>query len=129
MNYKTFLSQNGDYVICEVTGLIAQENSREFTEASNRLLSAANVKRLLTDVRNATNALSVSQNYKYAYKDMGDLNLQRDIRSAILTNEGDRSHDFIETVAQNAGYNVRIFSDEQTAIAWLTDKPPHLKTE
>ena len=129
MNYKTFLSENGNYVICEVTGLITQENSHEFTEASNRLLSAANVKRLLTDVRNATNELSVSQNYKYAYEDMGDLNLRRDVRSAILTNKGDRSHDFIETVAQNAGYNVRIFSDEQTAIAWLTDKPLHLKTE
>lgn len=121
MNYKTFLSKNGDYVICEVTGLITRENSHEFTEASNRFLSVANVKRLLTDVRNATNELSVSQNYKYAYKDMEDLNLRRDIRSAILTSKGDRSHDFIETVAQNAGYNVRIFSDEETAISWLSE--------
>ena len=30
MNYKTFLSENGKYVICEVIGLATQENALEF---------------------------------------------------------------------------------------------------
>lgn len=121
MNYKTFLSENGKYAICEITGLITQENSLEFTEASNQLLHAANVKRLLTDVRNASNTLNVFGNYSYAYESMANLNLRKDIRSAVLVDKDDSSHDFVETVALNAGYNVRIFHDEEAAISWLNE--------
>jgi len=125
MNYKTFLSENGKYAICEVTGLITRENSLEFTEAANRLLHAANVHRLLTDVRNASNALGVLGNYSYAYDSMGSLNLRKDVCSAVLVDKDDRSHDFLETVALNAGYTVRIFRDEEAAISWLNEDTPH----
>ncbi len=124
MNYKTFLSENGKYAICEVTGLITQENALKFTEASNQFLRAANVKRLLTDVRNASNELGVVQNYSYAYQSMESLGLRKDIRAAILVDKDDSSHDFIETVALNAGYNVRIFRDEEAANSWLSEDMP-----
>ncbi|MFO7680269.1 MAG: STAS/SEC14 domain-containing protein [Chloroflexota bacterium] len=124
MNYKTFLSENGKYAICEVTGLITRENALEFAEASNQLIHAANVKRLLTDVRNASNALGVLGNYSYAYESMGNLSLRKDVRSAILVDKDDRSHDFLETVALNAGYTVRIFRDEEAAISWLSEDMP-----
>jgi hypothetical protein len=35
--------------------------------------------------------------------------------------EGDHSHDFIETVAINAGLNVKLFTDWDQAIAFLQD--------
>jgi hypothetical protein len=125
MNYKTFLSENGKYAVCEVTGVITEENALEFTEASNQLIHAANVRRLLTDVRNASNKLDVLENYSYAYDSMGDLNLRKDIRTAILVDKNDRSHDFMETVALNAGYNVRIFRDKEAAISWLNEDMPY----
>ena len=52
---------------------------------------------------------------------MKRLDLQRDVRSAILVDSGDHSHDFVETVTQNAGYVVRVFDDEAAAIAWLEE--------
>jgi len=49
------------------------------------------------------------------------LDLQKNARSAILTSRDDRSHDMVETFMRNAGYNVRIFTDESAAVAWLDD--------
>lgn len=39
---------------------------------------------------------------------------------ALLVSPDDHSHDFIETVARNAGLNVTIFTDLQAAKAYLT---------
>lgn len=122
MSHKIFLSENGKYLVCEVTGLITFDILREFASELNSISRATGVKRLLHDVRYATNVINISQNYKYAYEDMDGLELQRDVRSAILTDPADRTHDFVETVSQNAGYNVRIFHDEDAAISWLNEE-------
>jgi len=50
---------------------------------------------------------------------MPKLGLQRDVKYAILTSPTDESHNFIETVCKNAGYIVKVFSDKNSAIAWL----------
>ncbi len=91
----------------------------------NSLSRATNIKRLLTDVRGAPNISSVYQNYEYAYKDMIDLKLQRDVRSAILVDDADTTHDFLETVVRNAGYNLQVFRSESAAIAWLNEEMPN----
>ena len=52
---------------------------------------------------------------------MGDLNFARSAHVAILVSPDDRSHDFIETVNRNAGYNVRVFRDADAAISWLEE--------
>lgn len=122
MSHKIFLSEDGKYIVCEVTGLITLEVLREFASEVNSLSRATGVKRLLHDVRHAVNVMKISQNYQYAYEDMEGLELQRDVRSVILVNPADKSHDFMETVSQNAGYNVRIFQDEDTAISWLNEE-------
>jgi hypothetical protein len=119
MNYTITTSENGKYLICRVSGEITVDIAREFTKELNRLSRSLNIKRFLNDVREAANALSTLQNYDFAYKDMAEMNLQRDACSAILVGPADRTHDFVETVTQNAGYNVRIFHDEAAAIAWL----------
>ena len=119
MSYTITTSDNGKYLICRVSGEITVDLAREFTKELNRLSRTLNIKRFLNDVREATNALSTLQNYNFAYKDMAEMNLQRDACSAILVGPADKSHDFVGTVTQNAGYNVRIFHDEEAAIAWL----------
>jgi hypothetical protein len=98
------------------------EIAREFTRDLDSLSHAKNIKLFLIDVREAPNTSSVFQNYNFAYQDMKDLNLQRDVRSAILTSPTDSTHDFVEMVTQNAGYNVQIFHDENAAIAWLNEE-------
>jgi len=121
MGYSISLSENKKYIICRVTGQITLDTAREFTKELDRLSRAHKIKRFLTDVRDAQNALSTFENYNFAYKDMAEMNLQRDVRSAILIGAADKTHDFVATVTQNAGYGVRIFYDEDAAIEWLSE--------
>ncbi|WP_316368053.1 hypothetical protein [Candidatus Thiodiazotropha sp. CDECU1] len=79
-----------------------------------------NIKYYLFDLRGAPNIESVIYNYEFAYREMADISFPKDTKSVILTDPGDRSHDFMETVFLNAGYNVRLFTDLDTAHSWLT---------
>ena len=40
---------------------------------------------------------------------------------AVLASPNDSQHDFIETAAQNNGIILRVFKDEDAAIAWLSE--------
>jgi hypothetical protein len=121
MNYTVTPSGNGEYLVCRVSGKITAELARAFTMELDRQSHALNIKCFLTDVRNASNALSILENYDFAYQEMTDMNLQRDVRAAILVAPANHTHDFVETVERNAGYNVRLFRDEAKAIAWLSE--------
>lgn len=120
MSYTITTSENGKYSICRVTGEITVDVARQFYKELNRLSRALNIKRFLNDVRDASNALSTLENYDFAYKDMSELKLQRNVCAAIRVGPGDRTHDFVETVTQNAGYNVRVFRDEEAESHGLT---------
>jgi len=122
MSYTITLSDDGRYIVCRVVGQVKVEIAREFAKEMDRWSRSLNVKRFLTDVREAPNASSTFENYEFAYKDLEELGVQRDARAAILVAPDDRTHDFVEMVVQNAGYGVKIFHDEESAVAWLTDE-------
>jgi hypothetical protein len=121
MGYSISLSENQKYIICRVTGKITLETAREFTKELDQRSRSLKIKRFLTDVRHAQNALSTFEKYNFAYGDMAKMDLQRDVRSAILAAESDRTHDFVGTVTRNAGYGVRVFYEEEAAIEWLNE--------
>ena len=121
MDYEISLASTGKYIVCRVIGPMTVDIARQFAKDMDQLSRERNIKRFLTDVRNAPNVSDVFQNYTFANKDMADLNLQRDVRAAVLVDPNDKSHDFIETVTQNAGYVVRVFDDENAAILWLDE--------
>jgi recombination DNA repair RAD52 pathway protein len=121
MSYRVFLAENNKYVICRVSGPMNADTAVEFSREMDILSRAHGIKRFLTDVRDAPNTSSVSENHSFAQIDMKKLELQKDARSAILTRQNDRSHDFVAFVSQNAGYNVRLFDDEAAAITWLEE--------
>lgn len=121
MSYTITPSENGRYIVCRVQGRISGENVLADTRELDEMSRTLNIQRFLNDVRDAFNDLGILGNYNFAYKDMSELNLQRDVRAAILVNPTDNSHDFLETVARNAGYGMRLFRNEEAAIAWLDE--------
>jgi hypothetical protein len=122
MSFETSISPGG-YVICRVTEPITAELARKFGKATDELSRAEGIRNRLFDVRLAPNVETVAGNYDFAYKDMAELEIPRNARAAILTTPGDDSHDFVETAVRNAGYNVRSFTSEPDAVAWLTETP------
>jgi hypothetical protein len=121
MSFRVFLSENNKYIICRVSGPMTTETAVEFAREMDSLSRAHGITRFLTDVRDAPNTSSVTDNHRFTQNDMSDLGLQKNVRTAILTKQSDRSHDFVVFASQNAGYNVRLFDDEHAALSWLEE--------
>ena len=121
MEYEISIPKNGDYISIKVNQPVTADLGRRFAVDAARLAKEQNIKKFLCDVRNAPNLQSVSEDYFYANTEMDQFGFSKATRSALLVNPDDRSHDFIETAFRNAGYNVKIFTDESAAISWLNE--------
>lgn len=121
MSYTISISDSRKFLRVHVEGDVSAAAAREWSAELREASRAQGIQRLLVDVRSSRNVSTVLQNYQYAYRSSSDLELPKNVRSAILTSPDDRSHDMVETFMRNAGYNVRIFTDESAAIAWLED--------
>jgi len=122
MSYKISVSENGKYIRITITGTITVGLAREFSVDSIAASEAHGIERFLYDARTARNLSSILDNYRFAYEESSDLKLSHAARSAILAAADDESHKFVVTTFRNAGFNVRGFTDEAEAIAWLEEK-------
>lgn len=122
MSYEISLPENRKYVYVRVTEAITIELARRFSKDSAVLGRKHNLNRFLFDVREARNVARTLLNYQFVHKEMAALDLDKAARSAILVSPADKSHDFVETLARNAGYNVRLFTDAAAAIGWLEEE-------
>lgn len=121
MRFKISLAESGKFVICQVLEPVTTEFALEFGKATANFSHEHGLRRQLYDCRSERNVDSVYHNYDFAYKDMVNLELEHNNRAAILVDFTDRSHDFVEIVSRNAGYNVKVFIDHERAVALLEE--------
>jgi hypothetical protein len=119
MKYEVSLGESGKYVRCNVYQPITAKFAVEYGQATTAFALERGIHNQLIDVRGMPNVDSVQHNYDFAYKDLQDFEDHHHSRIAVLIDPTDRTHDFIEVVARNAGYDVRLFTEEQRAIDWL----------
>ena len=119
MAYIISVSEDGTYVRIRVLGAITGDAEKEFAEKAIKEAKQHGIKKFLVDVGGTQNIAAIFEQFLFAYKDMNHLALEKSSRIAILADPGDRSHDLIETVLRNAGYDCRLFSDEDSALKWL----------
>lgn len=119
MSFEVFIADDAKHIVCRVMGSLDVGVAREFSAAIDDLNRNASIDRFLFDVRDARNVSDEIDNYNFASRDLADIELQVNARSAILVTPGDTSHDFIEQVLRRAGYRARIFDNAAAAIAWL----------
>ncbi len=113
------ISARKTYIRIHVMDVVTVELARLFSQEARQWGIDHNLSRFLFDMRTVPNGETTLTNYLFAYEDMAQLKLSRVARSAILVSPDDQSHQFVETVTRNAGYNVRMFTDEAAAVAWL----------
>ncbi len=78
------------------------------------------ITRYLVDLTEARNDDSVTKTYHYAYENMKiPSGINPSARVAMLVNPEDHSHDFVETALRNAGHNVTLFRNRESAIKHL----------
>ena len=119
MDYNISVAEDGKYILVKVNKPMTVELGRQCGDDSAKLGARLDVNTYLFDLRSAPNLERVTGNYNFAYEDMDNFGFKKGTRSALLVNKKDKSHDFIETAFRNAGFNVRLFCDEDSAVAWL----------
>ena len=101
--------------------MITAQFSEQFTTDRYRLGQKNNILRFLFDVHGYPNIEKPHKTYKYTCKDIQTLYLSRKASVAFLVSADDYSHDFIEKVYINAGYNVRLYRKSDAAISCLEE--------
>ncbi|MBN2738398.1 MAG: hypothetical protein JXR70_15555 [Spirochaetales bacterium] len=122
MECKITLSDNKKYVIMVVSGDLDLENLMKYSIEANKIGDENNLNSYLMDMVNARNKKSIADNYDFAYNDMKDnKEIHISARVAYVVAENDHSHDFVETVMINAGYDIKLFRNKEKAIEFLME--------
>ena len=121
MNYEIEVSESERFLRLKAQGDVSVELARKWSLELKEMAHPLGITCFLFDMRIAKNVSSIIDNYYFAYRDADRLGLARNVRSAILANRADNSHNFVETTMQNANFNVRLFNEESTAISWLEE--------
>jgi hypothetical protein len=120
MSYRITPSQDNSHILIEVRGVIGKTNAMQQNIEAHRLGRSLGIKRYLVDLTQARNRDSVLANYEFAYHDMRQCEeIDLFAKVVLLVSPEDHSHDFIETVSKNAGFNVTLFTDSAAARRFL----------
>ncbi len=98
------------------------ELAREIFSTTSAAARVEEIRGFLLDTRDVVCQMGPVACYEIAYTGLEQCGFPRDCMWAILVSPSDGSHDFMETVARNAGYRCRLFNGELEAIAWLEKK-------
>ncbi len=121
MAYEIFLSESGEHLIIRVTGKLTIELAAQLLSEAVRRGDNSGIARFLYDVRQSVNVESDLLNYVFAFEDLDKFLPDKAGRAAILRQPDDISHDFLVLAARKVGYNVRVFTDWDEAVAWLAE--------
>ena len=128
MSYQITVSEDRAYVRVSVHGPVTIPMARKYTEESAALGARLGIRSFLFDVRGAPNVETPLPIYRFAYEELPAFPLDPGASSAILASPGDESHDFVEVSLKNAGFDVRLFRDEESAVGWLLERKQALAT-
>lgn len=97
-------SPDGKYIHLEISGALTRRLALEYILAAQNVGREQGLNRYLIDLTRSRNVDTTLNTYHFAYRDLRQTpGIDRTARMALLVSPGDYSHDFFETVAQNAG--------------------------
>ena len=120
MTSEIVVSDDGKYIIVKTIGEINASIALKNNIAAHKLGKELGIARYLVDVREATNTDSIIDQYEFANKHMSmNEDIDKNARVSVLIRTGDTSHHFVETVTHNAGFNLKIFDNMESALKFL----------
>jgi hypothetical protein len=109
-------STDRTYIILRVVGDYTRDRAMTNTIEAHAMGRELGIRRYLVDMTESRNAESVLANYEFARKEIWDApEIDKTALVAVLVSPEDHSHDFVETVARNAGLRVTLFRDRARA--------------
>lgn len=123
MKFEVFIPKDGAWVHAKILAPLTMDQSLKFLKKAAQQANKEWLHRILIDSRGVPNLKGYYNDYEIAYKHLNKLGFKYHSRVAVLVAPGDKSYDFMELVAKNAGFRWRVFSDEQEATEWLQQDP------
>ncbi len=117
--HKIFLSDSGDYLICEVSGTINEKNAAAIFVELGQAIKGHNTNLVFQDASKAPLSLKPFSAHHLANRYAKSADIPANLRGALLVDKNDASHNFLVTVLKNSSYQVEIFTDKDLAIKWL----------
>ena len=121
MDFEVYLSESKNFILCRALVPITEEITQQMTVDVASITAETGVLNRLIDVRGIPNIMPVAESYDLAYKNMEAMNIDRATKVASLQSPGDTTHEFVCNAIRNSGFNLRIFTDEADALAWLEE--------
>lgn len=121
MTYELEIAEKDDFVVTVLSGVRTPETLIAAASKTTVFCKERGYSRLLIDLRKMSGGLDTLETFEVAGHGIPNQKHVRNlVRSAIVDHPEnlDRIR-FFETVAINRGFNVKVFSDEARAVAWL----------
>lgn len=119
MSFEISISDDGSYIRVKVFENINGALEKDFAEKAIKEAKIRSINRFLVDVRGTKNIATTVDQYLFGHEDLRSFALDSFSSIVILVDEGDESHNFIETVLKNAGFMTYLTTDEGEALKWL----------
>ena len=121
MSYTISVSEDRKYIITISIGKLDNEIARQQNMEAQALGKQMGIDRFFVDMVESRYEGGPIAHYEFANsRKLSPDQYNRYARVAILVQEDDHSHDFVETVSRNAGFDITIFRDREEAIHHLT---------
>ena len=111
-------------VMVKVTGILKAAPLREMTAELRDTVLKHESKLLLLDYTETVSGLQPYEIFERP-KVLQELNFPPDVKVAVLFRTLNEDTQFLENVHRNKSFPVRVFSDRNLALSWLSDTAPH----
>ena len=121
MDHRISIKKRENFVHSYIIGPISQELLANFMTKIAMKGRKWGLNRYIADIRQAEKQMDVIEDYNFAYSQAEEYGLKPggSKHALIVRHEDFDKFAFIETVFQNAGYTLRIFTDEDAAFDWI----------
>lgn len=121
MPYTITYDSRRNCIVTEIDGALDVPVAKEIAAEVIRAISTSDCRRVLVDLRESELALSVTELY-HASRIAAAAGVPESIKRAVVVPEnGPFTYDFFETVLQNLGKGVRVFTGLDEANRWLVE--------
>jgi hypothetical protein len=119
MDFDLTLAPDRSYAILTNHRDVTLQSAQERQRAMQAFATAHNVWRFLIDTREMRFTGGIIGLYTFGRDTLPNEGFDFKWKVALVTSPNDDSHDFLETVCQNVGYQVRVFNHYDEARTWL----------
>lgn len=119
MNFTISISPDRHHLIAQVRQNITPEVAKNLEKDYQDLIKKTGIKNILNDVRGYRDEIGDGQEVPITSRTKKLVGIPKGIRSAILVDYDDHTHDFKELAAQYAGSEVKLFYTKENAMDWL----------